>query len=80
MKETVAKKKGTRVAGARTSDVGAYWAQVKVVVPQFGEYSPDCCCCCCCSHINSHNQVRGHRMQQDASCRGDLHLALCRDP
>ena len=19
------------------------------------------CCCCCCSHINSHNQVRGHR-------------------
>ena len=20
-----------------------------------------CCCCCCCSHINSHNQVRGHR-------------------
>ena len=18
-------------------------------------------CCCCCSHINSHNQVRGHR-------------------
>ena len=22
---------------------------------------PCCCCCCCCSHINSHNQVRGHR-------------------
>ena len=20
-----------------------------------------CICCCCCSHINSHNQVRGHR-------------------
>ena len=20
-----------------------------------------CCCCCCCSHLNSHNQVRGHR-------------------
>ena len=20
-----------------------------------------CCCCCCCSHMNSHNQVRGHR-------------------
>ena len=20
-----------------------------------------CCCCCCCSHIDSHNQVRGHR-------------------
>ena len=20
-----------------------------------------CCCCCCCSHINSHNQVRGHK-------------------
>ena len=20
-----------------------------------------CCCCCCCSHINSHNQVHGHR-------------------
>ena len=20
-----------------------------------------CCFCCCCSHINSHNQVRGHR-------------------
>ena len=20
-----------------------------------------CCCCCCCSHINSHNQARGHR-------------------
>ena len=19
-----------------------------------------CCCCCCCSHMNSHNQVRGH--------------------
>ena len=19
------------------------------------------CCCCCCSHINSRNQVRGHR-------------------
>ena len=62
MKETVAKKKGTRVAGARTSDVGAYWAQVKVVIPQFGEYSPDV------------------GMQQDASCRRDLHLALCRDP
>ena len=23
--------------------------------------SRGCCCCCCCSHINSHNQVRGHR-------------------
>ena len=20
-----------------------------------------CCCCSCCSHINSHNQARGHR-------------------
>ena len=20
-----------------------------------------CCCCCCCSHINSNNQVHGHR-------------------
>ena len=20
-----------------------------------------CCCCCCCSHVNWHNQVRGHR-------------------
>ena len=38
MKETAAKKKGTRVAGARTSDVGAYWAQVEVVIPQqFGD-------------------------------------------
>ena len=35
MKETVGKKKETRVAGAQTwsSDVCAYWAQVKVVVP-----------------------------------------------
>ena len=25
-------------------------------------FSCCCCCCCCCrSHINSHNQVRGHR-------------------
>ena len=23
--------------------------------------SQPCCCYCCCSHINSHNQVRGHR-------------------
>ena len=37
MAETAAKKKGTRVAGARTSDVGAYWAQVEVVIPQFGD-------------------------------------------
>ena len=20
-----------------------------------------CCCCCCCSHVNSHNQLCGHR-------------------
>ena len=27
------------------------------------QYFSCCCCCCCCrrSHINSHNQVRGHR-------------------
>ena len=64
MKETVGKKKETRVAGAQTwsSDVCAYWAQVKVVVPQFREYSPDV------------------GMQQDASCRRNLHLVLCRDP
>ena len=24
-------------------------------------YYVSSCCCCCCSHINSHNQVRGHR-------------------
>ena len=24
-------------------------------------YFLPCCCCCCCSHINSHDQVRGHR-------------------
>ena len=31
----------------------------------FGGSRLSCCCCCwcccCCSHINSHNQVRGHR-------------------
>ena len=28
-----------------------------------GAYCCCCCCCCCCCHfhINSHNQVRGHR-------------------
>ena len=25
------------------------------------------CCCCCCSHVNSHNQVRGHRTSSSHS-------------
>ena len=36
----------------RYNDRAYYWVCV---------VNKDCCCCCCCSHINSHNQVRGHR-------------------
>ena len=37
-----------------------------------------CCCCCCCSHINSHNQVRGHRTGSSHSHRYWQVVALYR--
>ena len=33
----------------------------------FTVYLPNNNCCCCCSHINSHNQVRGHRTDSSHS-------------
>ena len=47
-------------------------------VKKFGAPSPHTCCRCCCSHINSHNQVRGHRTGSSHSgaeeySRGNTH-------
>ena len=45
-------------------------------------YDGGCCCCCCCchcccSHINSHNQVRGHRTGSSHSGRtGSSHSGV----
>ena len=52
--------------GRDHSSAFVYWISVGTR-PYIHGYRRDkrahdcCCCCCCCSHINSHNQVRGHR-------------------